>query len=734
MKSVSEPSETSRCDLLAFDALAHYYDEGADTNDRRAGLLAKYPEIADQLIAYFVNQDRLRGLSESFRAAQGAINDDPTEPIGADIAGVRSTSASLDEYELIEEICTGGMGIVYRARRRGLDRTVALKVLRPDRTTASDRMRFQNEIQAVAYLDHPNIVPIYDVGPDFFAMKLIPGGSLAESLPRYMSAPRTAAQMMVKIARAVHHAHERGILHRDLKPSNVLLDGAGEPYVGDFGLAKRLGINLDLTQSGQVLGTLNYMAPEQAIGRAKDVTTRTDIWGLGTILYGMLTGRPPFAAISATVLLVQLQQTEPDRPSSHNRRLGRDLEAICLKCLEKDPENRYASALAVAEDLERWLTGRTTVARPIGRMRRAGRWCRRNPVMAALVAGVGVLGLAIGVSVIVGVRSSEAQRRRAESRGFWVLQGITEPFKKLANPELARDPAVAEARRVAVTEAIEAYRQFVETLDDSAESRAEKSNVWIHIGLLYTVIDDRQRVCEAYQRAVDLSEQLVRESPANAGLWDNAGMANYHLGMELWYEDKRTQTAAYFARAVSDFDEALKRDSDGLYLLQHAAWFLTICPDPQFRQPSRALELAKKLVDLATPRGHDRPRFSGGVRPLFTLGLAQYRVGDFTGAQKSLEESCQRRSGGDAYELFVLALVHARLGNESLARSYCDQAVNWTRKNRYGDFELHFFDEEASLLPALNGPRLHVSGTGGAAADSGRGSSTLPDKITSGHP
>jgi serine/threonine protein kinase len=699
--------ESPQGDVRLLELLGAYYDGGADTDERRAAFLAGHPELADQLARYFAEQDGLRRTLMLSPSLDGMISGVPVVSSLGDAIPPRSHPSYLEEYELIDQISSGGMGIVYRARRSGLDRVVALKVLRPDRATASDLIRFQNEMQAIADLDHPSIVPIYDVGPDFFTMKLISGGSLAESLSRYMRSPRETARLVVKLARAVQHAHERGILHRDLKPSNVLLDETGEPYVSDFGLAKRLGFNLELTQSGEILGTFNYMAPEQATGHAKDVTTRTDIWGLGTVLYAMLTGRPPFLAESAAALLVQLQEKEPDRPSALDPSVNLELEAICLKCLEKEPDKRYASATALADDLERWLAGRSTIARPVGRLRRIGRWCRRNPVVAALSAGVALLAMAIGVSIVVGWVSSESQRRRAESRLSWVLQGITEPLKKLASPELARDPIWVESRRMAVTEAIEAYQEFLKSLDDSRQSGSERVDLWIHIGLLHTILDDRPQARDAYYKAVRLAERLVQQAPKRASLWDQVGMAYYHIGMELWYEERRAEAKEYFRLAVGAFDEALRRDSYSLIVLQHSAWFLTVCPDPQFRQPERALRLAKRLVAIATPQD-DRAHFSGGVRPLFTLGLAQYRIGDWTAARRSLEDSCRRRNGGDAYEWFILAMVHARMGNEAEARASCEQAVRWTRANRYGDFELHFFDDEAARIPGLNAQRLRV--------------------------
>jgi serine/threonine-protein kinase len=344
------------------DVLAAYYQaaENGSQPDRQE-LIDRHPELAAELIEFFAIQDELHRRAEPFRAL---------EPSAATMPMVEKTRDSspvgddrlIGDYELLGEIARGGMGVVYRARQRSLNRLVALKVIRDGaRARPDDAQRFRTEAEAVANLDHPNIVPIHEVGDhsgcSFFIMKLVEGGSLADWLKEWGADSRGAAQLVAVVARAVQHAHDRGILHRDLKPSNILIDDRGQPLVADFGLARRVAGDSDLTQTGAVLGTPSYMAPEQATGRKGAITTATDIHGLGAILYALLTGKPPFRGETPLETLEHVREHAPEPPSTIHRAVDRDLETICLKCLEKDPRKRYGSALAVAEDLERWLAG-----------------------------------------------------------------------------------------------------------------------------------------------------------------------------------------------------------------------------------------------------------------------------------------------------------------------------------------------------------------------------------------
>ena len=340
-------------------------------------------------------------------------------------------------YEFLARAGAGRMGVVFKAHQVALNRAVALKMIKSGGfATEAELLRFQNEAEAVAQLDHPHIVPIYEVGQHqgrhFFSMKLIAGSSLDKRLAEFAADPRAAARIVAIVAAAIHHAHQRGILHRDLKPANILLDERGEPHVTDFGLAKRIEGDGELTHSGAPVGTPSYMAPEQATRRKGSLSTATDVYGLGTILYALLAGRAPFAGTTLVETLDKVRTCSPEPPSLLNQQVPRDLEIICLKCLEKEPNRRYASALALAEDLDRWLKGMPILARPVGPMTTAAMWCRRNKALASLAA---LLMLAL-VGGLAGVtwKWREADRERAKAEA--VNELLTQRLLAQASPEL----------------------------------------------------------------------------------------------------------------------------------------------------------------------------------------------------------------------------------------------------------------------------------------------------------
>lgn len=330
-------------------------------------------------------------------------------------ASARPLPREFGGYELLSEIARGGMGIVYRARQIQLNRTVALKVMASGQFAAPDFVkRFRTEAEAVARLDHPNIVPIHEVGESegqpFFSMKLVEEGSLAQRIAN-RKAPLSnheAAHLILKLAGAVHYAHQRGILHRDLKPANVLLDAQGEPFLTDFGLARLVEKDSTLTRTMAMLGTPSYMSPEQARGEAKQLTTAVDVYGLGALFYELLAGQPPFAGGTTMETVRQVLDQEPRRPASLRAEVDRDLETICLKCLEKEPARRYGSAEALGNDLERWLNHEPILARPATTLERAAKLVRRHPMGTAFT---GAILLIIAVSVAMLARANVHIRR-----------------------------------------------------------------------------------------------------------------------------------------------------------------------------------------------------------------------------------------------------------------------------------------------------------------------------------
>ncbi len=340
-------------------------------------------------------------LAAPLRLADANATAGLDESVGAVLLVVRY----FGDYELEAEIARGGMGVVYRARQKSLNRVVALKMILSGQLASEGNVaRFRAEAEAAGNLDHPNILPIYEVGEhegqQYFSMKLVTGGNLSSRAAELVVRPREAAALVARIARAVHFAHQRGILHRDLKPANVLLDPDGTPYVTDFGLAKRTDGDAGLTHTGAVVGTPSYMPPEQARAE-KQLTTAADVYSLGAILYELLTGRAPFRAATTFETIREVLEKEPDHPRAFNPRADRDLCAVALRCLQKTPEARYESAGALADDLERWLSGEPTKARPPSLVGLAWRWLRRNTAAAVTVAALGLIwGGSVGMLVI----------------------------------------------------------------------------------------------------------------------------------------------------------------------------------------------------------------------------------------------------------------------------------------------------------------------------------------------
>jgi serine/threonine protein kinase/tetratricopeptide (TPR) repeat protein len=341
---------------------------------------------------------------------------------------VRDADWRIGNYQILEEIGRGGMGVIYRARQRHSRRIVALKrILSYQAESQETLVRFRREAEAAASLDHPNILPIYEVsesedGLPFFSMKFAAGGSLLDVARSLRSDPRRIIALIAKVTRAVQYAHLQGILHRDLKPGNILLDGRGEPLVSDFGLAKWLDTSSDLTRTLTIFGTPGYIAPEQGQGPAKNLTPAADIYSIGAVLFDLFTGRTPFLGEHALAVIKQAGEKPAPKLRTLAPLADRDLETICAKCLEREPQARYRSAVDLAEDLERWLEGRPIVARPVSPPVRIWRWSKRNPKLASAAAACAVLGIAAVVVFLSSARVREVVRgEAAAARSLGVL-------------------------------------------------------------------------------------------------------------------------------------------------------------------------------------------------------------------------------------------------------------------------------------------------------------------------
>jgi tRNA A-37 threonylcarbamoyl transferase component Bud32 len=393
----------------------------------------------------------------------GEWTPDPTEnadgnPATRDLP--RGTNVRcFGDYEILKELGRGGMGVVYKARQVSLNRPVALKMIKAG-VLADDAelRRFQNEAEAVALLDHAGRVPVYEVGEHdgqkYFSMKLVEGGNLAEQLASFQDNPRAAVALMIEAAEAVQHANLRGILHRDLKPANILIDAKGHPHITDFGLAKRMESDVEMTASGAIMGTPAYMSPEQADGRRGATTLATDVYGLGAIFYALLTGKAPFGGASVIDTLDAVRSHPPEPPSKRSANIPRDLELICLKCLEKNPADRYPTAGALADDLRRWADGEPVSVRAAGAVERVAKWARRKPtvaaaytlgLLAALFGGLG--GVAVWQWRAAVTSKATAERLNVQLSGTLGNQKqLADQLKQLADERASRAQSAETAR------------------------------------------------------------------------------------------------------------------------------------------------------------------------------------------------------------------------------------------------------------------------------------------------
>jgi len=446
------------------------------------------------------------------------------------------------DYRLLETIGQGAMGVVYRARQRSLNRTVALKMIRAGRfSTPGEIERFAREAEAAASLTHPGIVQVYEIGEQeghhYYTMALIEGESLANHLKNANGPlePNLAAELIHQVAAAVQYAHEHGVVHRDLKPANILLDKEGQPRVVDFGLAKQMETESGLTVTGQILGTPSFMSPEQAAGETVKTGASADIYSLGAVLYVMLTGRPPFSAAGIAETLRQVQHDEPVRPRQLNSALPKDLETICLKCLSKEPARRYESARDMADELHRFLSDRPILARPVGSLTTAVRWCRRNPLAASFATFVAIfVPVVILALALMNLRlAQESQRALFESqmadRSFRAAKAaVDEQFTLVSEETLLDRPGLQPLRRQLLLGSQKYYQEFLSARGDDPDLRAEVALINFRLGVMTAMLgggDDQNAYTEA-NRYFDIARHIYERLPNQESPRVLAGLGN----------------------------------------------------------------------------------------------------------------------------------------------------------------------------------------------------------------
>jgi tetratricopeptide (TPR) repeat protein len=665
----------------------------------------------------------------------------PPRPISegsADSSAVASFPAPPG-YEILGELGRGGMGVVYKARHLRLNRLVALKmILAGAHAGAQELVRFRHEAEAAASLQHPNIVQIYEIGEEdgrpYLALEFVEGGSLAAQLDGTPQPPDAAGRLIETLARAVHHAHQQGIVHRDLKPANILLVSGGvvsgewsrdtthdspltthQPKITDFGLAKRVADSAGPTQSGTILGTPSYMAPEQASGKSRETGPTTDVYALGAILYELLTGHPPFKAAAPLDTILQVLSEDPVPPSRLQPKVPRDLETICLKCLHKDQRRRYLDALALAEDLRHFLADEPILARPVGRAERAAKWARRRPALAgllavSLIAAVALLVLGISyqtrlqrsnTELATALEHATQEHDRAQAHLEKALNVVDLMLTEISDDRLANVPDVIKLRRSLLNEARAYYQwslqredqnplvrqqtaracfrtaglhllvgelpealafgmqaadlqtKLVADFPEEPKFRFDLSRTYSYLGHAFAMDQKHERAAEAYEKAVALGEQVVREQPEVAEHWETLALNRTYMGFFNSYLNPAL--AEKQLRAAIELGERLNRDHPNVadYQTLFAASYGNLSSVLiQKESLVEAQEYVRKGLAVLEPIGREPPR--EGRHFGWATAVLKFNAGDLDFRARRLQEAeTHLKEGITAYEQLV---------------------------------------------------------------------------------
>ncbi len=597
---------------------------------------------------------------------------------------------SIPGYEILAELGRGGAGVVYKARQSALDRIVALKVLASGPSAGPIELRrFQSEAEAVARLRHPHIVPIHEVGQaagrPYFVLEYLPGGSLAARLERQPAQPRQAADMVRTLARAIHYAHQNGIIHRDLKPGNILLDADGTPKVADFGLARRLDLEEAalrdrLTPSGVIMGTPSYMAPEQADGRTRHLGPAADIYALGGILYEMLTGKPPFLGVSLTETLLQVLEAEPIAPRRLSPHVPRDLETICLRCLQKHPPSRYSNAEALADDLGRFLAGQPILARPVGRGERFLKWTRRRPAQAALLFVVALSSLLGSAGVVwhqtqlgyknESLRQALADEERQRRRNLELLRltlEVEEDYGNYLDEKLQPLSHLTELRRQLLERRLAYYRPILEREPNDSEMRQIQGMAHLAVGIMQQKLEQFDEAEQSYRAALKQLDLPGEEASVKSRRSHALACVQYGNLLNARRQDE--EAARFLQDGEKQLDELTDASPDAenrhaLALASHnrATFSSRVGQTEMARQGyERAIRIRRHLME-DYPDEERYPRELAGS--YINLAALEMRLHGYPRAREELlrAEALLRALPRDVENRYLLAGVYLNLG------------------------------------------------------------------------